>query len=257
MSFGLLGLDFNLILLSFIMARMVGCIYFNPIFGQRTVPARIKAALTLFMSIFVYSNLPSHNVEEMGLVTFGIIVAKEVLIGFLAGFIIRLFMAVITMGGEVLDFNMGMAMAKIYDPTQQSQVAVSSSFINALFMFIFFATNSHLTMMQFFCLLGEISPYGEFAITQDFLWAIIELLNLVVLYAVKLTLPIFAVEMITEASVGLLMKAVPNIQLISLNIEFKMLVGIICMVLLVPSYANFLDRLIEIMFDKMVIIFGL
>ena len=249
MDFGLLGLDFNLILLSFIMARMVGCIYFNPIFGQRTVPARIKAALTLFMSIFVYSNLPSNNVEEMGLVTFGIIVAKEVLIGFLAGFIIRLFMSIITMGGEVLDFNMGMAMAKIY--------AVSSSFLNVLFMFIFFATNSHLTMMQFFCLLGEISPYGEFAITQDFLWAIIELLNLVVLYAVKLTLPIFAVEMITEASVGLLMKAVPNIQLISLNIEFKMLVGIICMVLLVPSYANFLDRLIEIMFDKMVVIFGL
>lgn len=257
MSFGLLGLDFNLILLSFIMARMVGCIYFNPIFGQRTVPARIKAALTLFMSIFVYSNLPSHSVEEMGLVTFGIIIVKEVLIGFLAGFIIRLFMSVITMGGEVMDFHMGMAMAKIYDPTQQSQVAISSGFLNVLFMFVFFATNSHLTMMQFFCLLGEISPYGEFAITQDFLWAIIELLNLVVLYAIKLTLPIFAVEMITEVSVGLLMKAVPNIQIISLNIEFKMLVGIICMVLLVPSYANFLDRLIEIMFDKMIIVFGL
>ena len=257
MSLGLLGLDFNLILLSFIMARMVGCIYFNPIFGQRTVPARIKAALTLFMSIFVYSNLPTHSVEDMGLITFGILIAKEVLIGFLAGLIIRLFMAVITMGGEVLDFNMGMAMAKIYDPGQRTQVAVSATFLNALFMFVFFATNSHTTMMQFFCLLGEISPYGEFAITQDFLWSIIELLNLVVLYAVKLALPIFAVEMITETSVGLLMKAVPNIQLISLNIEFKMLVGIICMVLLVPSYANFLDRLIELMFDKMVIVFGL
>ena len=257
MDLGLLGLDFDFIKLAFIMARMVGCIYFNPIFGQRSVPGRVKAALTVFMSIFVYTGLPNYDSTDMGLVVFGFVIVKEVLVGFLAGFVIRLFMSVITIGGELTDFNIGLSMAKVFDPTTRNQVAVSSSIFNVMFMCIFFATNSHLTLMKFFCVLGEIAPYGEFALSTDFLWSFIELLSLVVLYAVKLTLPIVAIEIITETCVGLLMKAVPNINILTLNIEIKMFVGIICIIFLVPSYANFIEKLIELMFDKLFLIFGI
>lgn len=257
MDLGLLGIDFNFTLMAFIMARMVACVYFNPIFGNRTVPGTVKAALSLFLSIFVYSALPDKTVEAMGLVTFVVIFVKEVLIGFLLGFVMQLFMSVITMGGEMNDFNVGLSMAKVFDPSQRMQVSISSTILNAMFMFIFFSTNSHLTMVKIFCLLGEISPYGGFEITSGFLWQFVELLGLVVLYSVKMTLPIIAIEIVTEASVGLLMKAVPNINILVLNIEIKMFVGLICMIFLVPSYANFLERLIEIMFDKMGVLFGL
>ena len=257
MDFGLLGFDFNLILLSFVMARMFGCIFFNPVFGQKTVPNIVKTALTVFMSIYVYNTLPSHELAEMGLATYIIILAKEILIGFLAGFVIRMFMSVITMGGELLDFNVGMAMAKIYDPNQRTQVSISSSILNAMYMFIFFGTNSHLTMIKFFCVLGQVSPYGGFELSPDFLWSILELVSIVILYTLKLSLPIFAIEFITEISVGLLMKAVPNINILVLNIEIKMFIGIISMILLVPAYANFLEQLIDLMFDKMIVVFGL
>ncbi len=256
MDLGLLGLDFDFPKLAFIMARMVGCIYFNPILGQRSVPNRLKAALTLFMSIFVYTGLPDYDSTNVGLIVFAFIIVKEVLIGFLAGFAIRLFMSVITIGGELTDFNIGLSMAKVFDPMTRNQVAISSSLFNVMFMCIFFATNSHLTLMKFFCVLGEVAPYGEFAISKDFLWAFTELFSLIVLYAIKFTLPIVAIEIITETCVGLLMKAVPNINILTLNIEIKMFVGIICIIFLVPSYANFLEKLIELMFDKLFLLFG-
>ena len=41
---------------------------------------------------------------------------KEILVGFAVGFVMQLFMAVIMLGGEFIDFNMGISMSKIYDP---------------------------------------------------------------------------------------------------------------------------------------------
>ncbi len=76
-----------------------------------------------------------------------------------------------------------------------------------------------------------------------------ELFTDILIFAVKLSLPILAVEFITEIGVGILMKAVPQIHLFIVNIQLKIFIGFATMLILVPSFSAFLEKLITLMFE--------
>ena len=71
----------------------------------------------------------------------------------------------------------------------------------------------------------------------------------ILIYSVKLTLPILAVEFITEMGVGIMMKAIPQIHLFIVNIPLKIFIGFMAMLILVPTFAAFLEKLITLMFE--------
>ena len=68
-------------------------------------------------------------------------------------------------------------------------------------------------------------------------------------------MPILAAELITEVGVGIIMKAVPQINVFIVNLQVKVLLGFIVMLILVAPFASFLERMILLMFEKMDIIF--
>jgi len=250
-------LNYNFILFSFVFMRMTGCIMFNPIFGRKSIPAIVKIALTFLLALFTYNLIPPQTIEISNLFEYSFLLMKEILVGFAVGFVMQLFMAVIMLGGEFIDFNMGISMSKIYDPQSNVSMAVTASIINVMFVLIFFATNAHLTMIKIFISLGQVSPYGDISLQPATLNEIVSLFSLVFTYALKLALPILAIEFITEMGVGLLMKAVPQINIFAVNIQLKIFIGFACIVILVGPYAKFVEKLIEIMLEKMVVIFGL
>jgi len=249
-------LDYNFTLFSFVFMRMIGCIMFNPIFGRKTIPAIVKVALAFTLALFTYGVIPQKDIEIINFYVYAFLLLKELLVGFIVGFVMQMFLSIITLGGEFIDFNMGISMSKVYDPQSNVSMAVSASILNAMFILIFFATNAHLTMMKIFVTLGQISPYGDFSLPTYALNEIISLFSLVLIYSIKLALPIMAVEFITELGVGLLMKAVPQINIFAVNIQLKVFIGFVCITVLVGPYAKFLERLIELMFQKIVLIFG-
>ncbi|NLG93626.1 MAG: flagellar biosynthetic protein FliR, partial [Clostridiales bacterium] len=70
------------------------------------------------------------------------------------------------------------------------------------------------------------------------------------IYAVKLALPVLAAEFIAEIAVGLIMKAVPQIDVFVINIQGKVILGFLILLIMVPSLSTFLERLITLMFDN-------
>lgn len=70
------------------------------------------------------------------------------------------------------------------------------------------------------------------------------------LYAVKLCLPVIAVEMISQIGIGIMMKAIPQIDIFTIEIQMKIIIGFVAIVLLVPPFAAFLEKLIGVMFQS-------
>ena len=83
------------------------------------------------------------------------------------------------------------------------------------------------------------------------------LFSLILVYAVKMSLPVLAAGIITEVGVGLIMKAVPQINVFVINIQLKLIMGLLVILLMVPTLANFLEKIILFMFDYISKIFGL
>ncbi|HEX3018377.1 MAG TPA: flagellar biosynthetic protein FliR [Caproicibacter sp.] len=242
--------DYNFTLLLLIFVRMSGCVLFNPILGRKNIPTIVRVALSLMLSFFTYPYVPPQTLQINSPIVFIVCAVKELLIGFLVGFIIQMIQSIIIMAGEQMDMQIGLSMSKIYDPQSNVSMPLSASLINAMFMLIFFLTNSHLTLIEVFVRLGAAVPYGDKLISSNIYQNIVASFGLMLIYAAKLSLPIIAVEMISQMGIGIMMKAVPQIDIFTIEIQLKLIIGFIVIMVLVPSFADFIEKIISLMFEN-------
>jgi flagellar biosynthetic protein FliR len=245
-----MGMDYDFTLLLLVFMRMSGCIMFNPILGRKNIPIILKVGLTLMLSIFAYGLVPIQTIEISSFIVLFVSLMKELLIGYMVGYVIQLFLSIMPIAGESIDMQIGISMSKIYDPQSNVSMALSASFINTMFIMIFFAVNGHLTLIQIFTKLCILVPYGTLHFEPAMFQELVSLFTLILIYAVKMSLPVLAAEFITEIAVGLIMRAVPQIDVFSLNIQLKVIVGFIMIAIMVSPLATFLERLIALMFDN-------
>ena len=251
----ILDFDYNFTLLMLIVMRMVGCVMFNPILGRRNIPALFRMGLVLVLSLMAYLSTPQQTVEITSFLMMVIEMMKQLLIGYIIGFIMQLFVSVILIAGENMDMQMGLTMAKVYDPQSNMSMAMTSSLINAMFVMIFFVSGSHLTVMKIFIKLAQMIPYQGLNFSPDMFYRVAELLPLVMVYAAKMAMPIIAAQFITEVAVGLIMRAAPQIDVFVVNVQLKIAIGLVALLILVPTFSVFLERLITLMFDNINLFF--
>ena len=65
---------------------------------------------------------------------------------------------------------------------------------------------------------------------------------------VKLAMPILAAELMGQVGMGILMKAIPQINVFAINIELKVIIGLVMLlILLVPISGFLLDAEVEML----------
>jgi len=75
-----------------ILARMSGCVFLNQIFGRGNLPSIYKISLSLMLAITVYGIIPpTDDIVISSIVEYGIIIIKEIFIGYIIGYIINMF----------------------------------------------------------------------------------------------------------------------------------------------------------------------
>ena len=245
-----LGPDYNFTLFLLLFVRMSGCVLFNPIVGRRNIPPVFRAGLSLMLTIFTCPFVPQQALHISSPVVFAVCAVKELLIGFTVGFMIQMIESVLIMAGEQMDLQLGISMSKIYDPQSNISMPLSASLVNAMFLLIFFITNSHLTLMELFVKLGTAVPYGDEMIDADVFGKLASVFGLMLIYAAKLCLPIVAVELIAQIGIGVMMKAVPQIDIFTVEVQLKIIIGFLAIVVLIPPFASFIEELIRVMFQN-------
>lgn len=240
--------DFTYFLL--ILARMSGCVFFNQIFGRGNLPVLLKTSLSLFLTITVYGILPPEGTMVIGtLIEYTFLIIKEIFIGFLIGYIINIFFSTVVISGGILDMQTGMSMSQIFDPSSNISMGITGSFFNIILLLVFFSANGHLTLIKIFITSCKLIEIGNFTIPKELFYNMVQLFQQVLVLALKLSMPIMAVEIILEAGMGILMKAIPQIQVFSVNVQLKIIVGLMLIMVLVPTFSTFIDNTITLMFD--------
>ena len=217
----------QLYLFELIAMRMTGFVLFNPIWGRNGVPGLVKAGFILGLSVATYSAGSAAGPElPANLIGYAVPLLLELGVGFALSFVIRLFLSIVQMGGEIIDTQMGMTMAQIYDATTQANLTVTGSLLNILLILDFFAENGHYTLLRVLVTSGEILPYGTAVFGQSVASLVAELFLDCMVLSVKLALPILAAELLGEIGMGILMKAIPQINAFVINMELKVLIGL-------------------------------
>ena len=213
-----------------VLARISGFVLFSPILGRSNIPGYAKTGLILVLSVFVYGlgqPMPAPP---------GTVVELVVRLGFL----MQLCAAIVQAGGEIIDAQMGLTMAQIYDASSQANMSVTASLLNILFFLNFFAENGHYTLMRILLGSAEILPFGTAVLGEAAASYVAEVFFSSMLLAVKMALPILAAELLGELGMGILMKAIPQINAFVINMELKVIIGLILLFLFLTPLSEFL-----------------
>lgn len=235
----------QLTLFSLIMMRMSGMILFNPLLGRRNIPMTVKSGIILALTVTIYLASVESAFEITNTLQFGFFLMKEFAVGYVIGYAMELFFFAITFGGYVIDFQLGLTMATVYDPQSNSQIAVTGSVLQTWFVLLFFAVDGHLALMKILITSGEVVPYGGIVITRGLADRMIEIFLQCAELGIRLSLPILAAEFLVQVGIGIMNKVVPQISIFVINIQLKIIVGLGLLAILFSPIGSHLNRILS------------
>jgi flagellar biosynthetic protein FliR len=242
------SLNIDLFLLVFM--RMSGAIIFNPIFGRSNIPATLKGALSLICAFLVTSTL-SQTFEITNMIQFGIDCTTELVIGIAIGTIISGLFSVVLVAGETIDLQMGFSMANFYDPQSSVNMPIIGSFFNAILILVFFASNAHLTMFTLLTDSFRVIPAGTGYPTAQSAQFIVSMGKDIFEMGLRFAIPILAIEIIAQVMMGILMRAVPQINIFTVGIQIQTIIGIVMLLIAVPIIVALNGKLTDYIIEKM------
>ncbi len=238
------------VVLIMVLARVSGIFSFNPIFARNGVPGTVKAAATFMLALVMTIGGNYQYTLPDGLLPFVFDLGKELLVGAVLGFYVNLMLQVFSLAGEVSDMQLGLSMAKSYDPTFGS-TSISTQYYSYWFILYFFVTGSHLSYIRLFSISYETIPIGYDGINVNLPYIMVTYFENVLTLALKLAMPVIAASLITEFCIGVLMKAVPTIHVFVINIQIKMLVGFVVLAASCGVVSEFMDELMGLLFENL------
>lgn len=212
----------------------------NIMFPQGT-PNVLKIMLCLFFSVIVSLNT-GINIEIESiymLISYGIL---EVLTGLFLGYITSICFNAIKIGGQLIDAQMGLSMASIYDATTKSETTLMGNIIYWMGVLIFFAMKGHHVLIEGLLYSFKIIEIGTPVIVNNFDY----LVKIFVEYFVigfKIAVPVLLALLIAEIIMGLISRSVPQFNVMILGMPIKILVGTLFLLATLPFVVNELHGL--------------
>lgn len=230
----------SLTLFLMITGRMTGLVVFNPLFGRRGIPNMFKAGFILLLSLCAFSMSSAQIQVPSTLLGLAFTFLMELLLGYVLGLIVNFFFYIPIMAGSTIDMQMGLSMAATYDPSSGIQVTATSTLLNALMSMLFFAANGHHTLIRIFLNSGLVVPFGAVALGDNFYAAMVQIFIDCTILGVKLSMPILAAELLGQVGMGILMKVIPQINVFVINIDLKVIVGLVLIVMMLAPFSDYL-----------------
>ncbi len=240
-SFSMAELEYFLL----IFTRVTCFIFIAPFYGMSNTPRRVKIGLGFFVSMLLAASLTPHEeVVYHSVEGYAVIVLKEAVTGFLIGFGANICMSITALAGQIVDMDIGLAMATVMDPTTKEQTSISGAFYQYIIMLMLLVSGMYRFILQALIDTYELIPVNGAVFREDaLLTAMLKFMSDYIIIGFRICLPVFIVILLLNVVLGILAKVSPQLNMFSVGIQIKILVGLAVMFLTVgmlPSAANFI-----------------
>lgn len=229
--------------------RMSGLLVTAPVFGHRSVPVPVKAALSLILTLLLTAALPLQPLPPLtgdgGSLAYLIKMLMEISVGLILGFTIQLFFSVTQIAGQIIDVSMGLGIGSVLDPQNNMQSPVSGVLLNLGLMLYFLVNNGHLHLLRIVAASVRYAPVGHVRLPSELAILMTSQFTSAFSLAVSLSLPLIGTALMIEVALGILMRAVPQISAYMVGIPLKILLGLTALFLTQPFFGPFCDRIFE------------
>lgn len=226
-----------------ILVRITSFVFIAPFFGMSNTPQRTKLGLSVFLSLIFFNILPDKVVEYDTLMEYTAIVVKEAAAGLLIGFSAYICSTIIFFAGRMIDMDIGLSMASMFDVTTKQQSTVTGSLYNYFVLLLLLISDMHIFLISAMKDSFILIPIGELSINSTMYETFIGFLTSYFVIGFRIVLPVFVAILVLNCALGIMTKIAPQIHMFAVGIQIKVLGGMIILFLtisMLPSIADFI-----------------
>jgi flagellar biosynthetic protein FliR len=200
-----------------------------PIFSHKNIPMTIKATMAFFFAIVFYPSMPPLAIE-INFATVLIAILSEFMFGLAIGIVLLLAYNVITFAGGQISFMMGFSMASAIDPQTGVSMPIISQFLSLMGLMMLLALNMHHWLLLFIDASLSSIPLGGFLMSEDLFTYIIHATSNMFMVGFMIAFPIIALAWLADIIFGMLMKTMPQFNLLVIGFPIKIMVAFVVLI---------------------------
>ena len=238
-----------------ILVRITAFMTTSPIFGDRAIPTKFKISISVWVTILMYYVMPEVAVEYATVIDFSILVVKEAITGLIIGFAAYICNTIIHFSGKIIDMEIGLSMAQVFDPSTNTSTGLTGSLYSYLLMLLMIVSNMHIFLINAIVDSYKLIPIGKFTMGSTMYGTVLGFMTNFIVVGFRIVLPVFAAILLLNCILGIMARVAPQMNMFAVGIQLKVIVGLFVMfvtISLLPSLANFIFEMMQNMVKEII-----
>jgi len=220
-----------------VFVRVMGFFIILPVTTGQNLPVPVRIMLSLGVALLAFISgaveLPPYDFSVAGFVVF---LLTEFLVGFIIGLVVSVIFSIFHFVGQLVDFQIGFGMVNVMDPFGMQQAPVTGN-LYFLIASVFFVTSGaiHMVIRALFDSfsiigLGRGQVLGNADLAGRFINMMVDYFYL----GLRMALPVVGTILTIDIVLGILVKAVPNMNVFVVGLPIKVLAGLVVIYFIMP-----------------------
>jgi flagellar biosynthesis protein FliR len=221
-----------------VLSRVGGLFVLAPVFSAAMIPMRIKLTLAMGISLALMPIAVHVQTVPMDVGDFSLLLLKEIGVGLVFAFPMALVGAAVQAGASVLDTLVGFSFSSILDPVNNQQTAILGQFYTLFAVMVLLMSGGDHIMIEGLGASYRALPITAYphigALTAGALGAFAQVWTI----GLEIAAPALVALVITDAAIGLISRAVPQMNVFVVGMPAKILVGMTVIAATLPFVSN-------------------
>ncbi|MBR8461671.1 flagellar type III secretion system protein FliR [Campylobacter sp. faydin G-24] len=223
-------------------ARLSGLFVFFPFFSHNQIPLSVRTAFTLVLCVVLLPIATPHD-RQINFLLFEIL--SELLLGFCAGMGLTIVFATLMLVGEQISMVMGFSMATVIDPQTGTNSPIVANILNFMALLTFLMFDGHHLVIQFYSSSLAHVPLGDFYPRSGVMIYTLKVFANLFMFGFILAFPIIALSLLSDLIFGMLMKTMPQFNLLVIGFPIKISISIAIMAAILAGIMKVATELLQ------------
>jgi len=206
--------------------------------GSKTIPAKIKLAFAVIITIAVMPTIPANHVDSLVSLSTALLIGEQIIIGIMLGFVTLLVVNTFTLAGQIIAMQTGLGFASLVDPSSGMNVPAVGQFFLILSTLLFWALDGHLAFLQFIVASFDTLPIKENMLDSSSYRELVNWGQWMFATALSLALAPITAMLLINFSFGIMTRAAPQLNIFAIGFPITMTAGLIIMWLTMGNFLN-------------------
>lgn len=231
-------LEFTTVLL--LSLRLLPIFVVMPLTIFTRAPIFFRLIIVLAISVILSGLVPI----EHSVITISLIVS-EFLLGTVLAFGFHTAFASLDLVGKLLDLQIGINTAGVFDPSSSHLNGVISDLLIAIAGVLFFILNLHYTLLNGLVALFRVVPLGSFNFQLLNIKKLVSLMGEQFIFAFIILLPVILGVWLVDVAFAIMSRSMPQANIYFLALPIKFIAGLVLLMLAMPMIVQNVPRLFD------------